>query len=45
MAEIEAYSNAAVFLNNYKASFDLVFMDIEMPHISGMEAAGAWSVD
>ena len=37
--EIVAYENAVVFLTNYKASFDLIFMDIEMPHINGMEGA------
>lgn len=37
--EAVAYQNAVVFLTNYKASFDLIFMDIEMPHINGMECA------
>lgn len=38
-AEIVIYPNAVVFLTNYKASFDLIFMDIEMPYINGMEGA------
>ena len=37
--EIVLSQNAVVFLTNYKANFDLIFMDIEMPHINGMECA------
>ena len=37
--EIVLYQNVVVFLTNYKANFDLIFMDIEMPHINGMEGA------
>ena len=37
--EIIRFNNAIVFLTNYKANYDIVFMDIEMPHMNGMEAA------
>lgn len=33
------YSNAINFLQNYKCMADIVFIDINMPHMSGMEAA------
>lgn len=36
---IELYKNAESFLNYYKADYDMVFMDIELSGISGMEAA------
>ena len=38
-AEVILYQNAVVFLTNYKANFDLIFMDIEMPYINGLEGA------
>lgn len=31
--------NAIIFLENYKEEYELVLMDIEMPHMNGMEAA------
>lgn len=31
------YTNVINFLTNYSANFDLVFMDIELPHMNGME--------
>ena len=37
--ETSKYQNAVVFLSNYSARFDIIFMDIEMPHLSGMECA------
>lgn len=37
--EIKTYPNAIMFLDNYQSVFDLVFMDIEMPHMNGLEAA------
>lgn len=37
--DISVYQNAVVFLTNYKANFDLIFMDIEMPYLNGMEGA------
>ena len=36
---ISEYSNAVVFLSNYSSRFDIVCMDIEMPHMNGMDAA------
>lgn len=36
---IDTYQNAVVFLTNYQARFDVIFMDIEMPYINGMEGA------
>ena len=33
------YKDGACFLENFNCSIDVVFMDIEMPHMSGMEAA------
>ena len=37
--ETALYPNAVAFLTNYPANFDIVFMDIEMPYLSGMEGA------
>ena len=31
--------NAIIFLEDYKEEYELVLMDIEMPHMNGMEAA------
>jgi DNA-binding LytR/AlgR family response regulator len=36
---IEVFKNAIIFLDNYKTKYDIVFMDIGMPHMDGMEAA------
>lgn len=36
---ISKYSNAVDFLENYTIHFDIVFMDIDMPGFSGMDAA------
>ena len=33
------FSNAVLFLTNYQANYDIVFMDIEMPYLNGMEGA------
>lgn len=33
------YENAVEFLESYKAEFDMVFMDIKMPELNGMNAA------
>ena len=35
---ITVYNNADDFLSYYKNNFDLVFMDIELPGINGMDA-------
>jgi len=37
--EFNYFKNAVIFLTNYKPIYDVVFMDIEMPHLNGMEAA------
>lgn len=36
---ITRFPNAVVFIEGYKAGFDLIFMDIRMPYMSGMDAA------
>lgn len=37
--EITHFRNAVFFLEGYRSDFDLVFMDIRMPYLDGMEAA------
>lgn len=36
---VEKFGNAINFIENYSSSYDIVFMDIEMPHMDGMTAA------
>ena len=36
---VDSYKNAIIFLQNYKSQYELVLMDIEMPHMDGMTAA------
>lgn len=36
---VTEFSNAVLFLENYKAEYHVVFMDIRMPHLNGMTAA------
>ena len=36
---ITHFGSAITFLTNYRAVFDIVFMDIELPDLSGMDAA------
>ncbi len=36
---VEKFANAIIFIEDYKDKYDIVFMDIEMPHMNGMEAA------
>lgn len=37
--DIEIFGDALAFLDSYKRIYDMVFMDIELPFIDGMEAA------
>lgn len=37
--KISGFGNAITFLADYKADFDIIFMDINLPHMNGMEAA------
>jgi len=37
--DIIRYKNAKNFLENYRSDYDIVFFDIELPGLSGMEAA------
>ena len=37
--QIETFGRAEVFLENYKAVYDVIFMDIMLPGLNGMDAA------
>lgn len=37
--EIVVFKNGILFLTNYKPCYDIVLMDIQMPHMDGMETA------
>lgn len=37
--EIDVFSNALNFLDEYTGDYQIVFMDIEMPHMDGLSAA------
>ena len=37
--QVTHFANAVLMLNSYKANYDLIFMDIKLPLMSGMEAA------
>lgn len=36
---IDIYKNAINFFTNYRKAYDIIFMDIELPDINGMDAA------
>ena len=37
--DIASFGDALAFLDSYRRIYDMVFMDIELPFINGMEAA------
>lgn len=37
--KISEFKNAIIFLTNYKPVYDVAFIDIQMPHLNGMDAA------
>ena len=37
--EIKHFADPVLFLEKYRADFDVVFMDIEMPGMNGLKAA------
>ena len=37
--QVSVFTTGFEFIENYRSQFDLVFMDIEMPHLDGMSAA------
>lgn len=37
--DITVFGDAVDFLDSYRSIYDMVFMDIELPHMDGMEAA------
>lgn len=37
--DITLFSDGVAFLTGYQPVYDIVFMDIQMPHISGFEAS------
>jgi DNA-binding LytR/AlgR family response regulator len=39
VGKIECFPDALDFISDYSSNFDVVFMDIEMPHLNGMDAA------
>ncbi len=36
---VDSYTDSLEFIENYKGNYDVVFLDIEMPHLDGMELA------
>ena len=36
---VEVFTNGLNFVEDYDGSFDVIFLDIEMPHLDGLEAA------
>ena len=39
MREVTAFSDGAQIITNYCKGFDIIFLDIEMPELGGMDAA------
>ena len=39
MLEVTTFSDGAQIITNYCKGFDIIFLDIEMPELGGMDAA------
>jgi len=37
--ELSNFENGVLFLKDYKSEYDIIFMDIDMPHMDGLEVA------
>ena len=37
--QVDVFADGLVFLDSYKHAHDVIFMDIEMPHLNGMDTA------
>ena len=36
--QVKSYPNSSLFLNGYNGNFDIIFMDIELPDMNGLDA-------
>lgn len=37
--DVDTFSDGLTFVSEYRPNYDIIFMDIEMPHLDGMKAA------